>query len=77
MNGLSQPWDYLIVTASNEVQARAYESQLEVRRRLGLLAGFGQILVIPDPDGKRIGSGGSTVLCLATILNREPARGAP
>ena len=30
-------WDYLIMTASNEAQAQAYESQLKVRQDLGLL----------------------------------------
>ena len=58
MQEMRKPWDYLIVTASHEIQARAYESQLAVRQRLGLLANFGQVRVFPDPDGRRIGSGG-------------------
>jgi len=28
MTDLSKQWDYLIVTASNELQAQAYETQL-------------------------------------------------
>ena len=39
MQGLSEPWDYLIVTASNDAQAAAYERQLALRRELGMLAG--------------------------------------
>ncbi len=68
-------WDYLIVTASNARQAAAYESQLTRRRDLGLLAGVRHVLVVPDWKGRRIGSGGSTVLCLAEVLRRESANG--
>ncbi|MGA2031623.1 MAG: L-fucokinase, partial [Thermoguttaceae bacterium] len=66
-------WDYLIVTASNAAQARAYESELAVRRKLGLLSDFGEVLVVADPHGKRVGSGGSTLVCLLEVLNRELA----
>jgi fucokinase len=64
-------WDYLIVTASNERQAAAYELQLDLRRKLGLLAEVREVLVVPDLEGKRIGSGGSTLLCLEQVLARE------
>jgi len=63
--------DYLIVTASNEYQADIYRKQLDIRRRLGLLAGIDKILVVPDVDGKRIGSGGSTLCCLLAVLREE------
>jgi fucokinase len=71
---LHQCWDYLILTASNALQARAYESQLQVRRELGLLKQVGEALVVPDLEGKRIGSGGSTLWCLVEILRRERER---
>jgi galactokinase/mevalonate kinase-like predicted kinase len=64
-------WDYLIVTASNETQARAYESQLKVRQDMGLLSSVRNVMVVPDPGGKRIGSGGSTLYCLMEVLNRQ------
>jgi galactokinase/mevalonate kinase-like predicted kinase len=64
-------WDYLVVTASNAEQAAAYESQLAIRLELGLLHGVGQVLVVADPGGRRVGSGGSTIHCLVTVLNRE------
>jgi len=64
-------WDYLILTASNDLQARAYEGQLALRKRLGLLQGVRHALVLPDPGGVRVGSGGSTILCLAEVLSRE------
>ncbi len=66
-----QPWDYLMVTASNEAQARAYESQLTLRRQGGSLSGIREVIVLGDPGGQRIGSGGSTLYCLMTVLNRE------
>lgn len=67
------PWDYLIITASNDSQARAYESQLELRRRLGFLPNVRNVLVVADPQGKRVGSGGSTIFCLIEVINREVA----
>jgi galactokinase/mevalonate kinase-like predicted kinase len=69
-------WDYLIVTAANEDQAGAYDEQLRIRRDLGLIHGVGEILVVSDPDGRRVGSGGSTLVCLLEVLNRE-LRGRP
>jgi fucokinase len=67
-------WDYLIVTASNEQQAAAYRAQLAVREELGVLAGVDRALVVPDPEGRRIGSGGSTVCCLDEIVSRALSR---
>lgn len=67
-------WDYLVVTASNAAQAQAYEEQLGARRQLGLLPEVGEAFVVPDLEGKRIGSGGSTLYCLMEILRRERAR---
>jgi fucokinase len=64
-------WDYLIVTASNEAQAEAYESQLAVRQQLGLLANVEEAIVVPDPGGMRVGSGGSTLCCLMEVLHRR------
>ncbi len=71
MQTLAKPWDYLIITASNEKQASAYESQLYLRRKLGFIPGVKQLLVLSDPGGKRIGSGGSTIYSLLNVLNRE------
>lgn len=64
-------WDYLIVTASNDEQARAYRSQLAARAGLDILTGIAEVIVVADPQGKRVGSGGSTILCLLEVLQRE------
>jgi galactokinase/mevalonate kinase-like predicted kinase len=71
MDIISHPWDYLIVTASNEAQATAYVTQLNLRKKLGLITGTNQILVIPDPQSHRVGSGGSTIFALLKVLSRE------
>ena len=68
---MTHTWDYLIVTASNHSQAEGYADQLEKRRQLGLFPQVNHILVLADPGGKRIGSGGSTIFCLLSVLNRE------
>ncbi len=64
-------WDYLVVTASNPEQAVAYESRLQLRRKLGLLGDVTEVLVVPDPGGARVGSGGSTLFCLMQIISSE------
>ncbi|MCE5278137.1 MAG: L-fucokinase [Planctomycetaceae bacterium] len=70
-------WDYLIVTASDDAQAAACEAQLRHRVQLGLLAGVGEALVVGDPMGRRIGSGGSTIRCLMELLGRRLGAAAP
>ena len=68
---LAETWDYLILTASSEAQAAAYTAQLDVRAQLGLLGGVRHWIVVADPGGLRVGSGGSTIACLLEVLNRE------
>jgi fucokinase len=64
-------WDYLVITASNEAQAMAYRSQIALRQELGMLANVRDVLVLPDPDGRRVGSGGGTLGCLTAILHDQ------
>ena len=54
-------WDYVILTASNEQQAAGFRAQLAERQAAGFLPANTQFAVIPDPDGKRVGSGGATL----------------
>ena len=74
-NSLSRPdyavWDYIILTASNESQAYAYQQQIDVRNIAGRLPKRSQFAVIPDPDGKRVGSGGATLNVLRYIFQQE------
>jgi fucokinase len=66
-------WDICVLTASNAHQADAYEAQLEVRRKAGLLPPSTRFQVIPDPDGTRLGSGGATLRVLAELVRQQPS----
>ncbi|MGN0384913.1 MAG: L-fucokinase [Lachnospiraceae bacterium] len=54
-------WDYVILTASNEQQAMGFRAQLKERENAGFLPPKTHFAVIPDPHGKRVGSGGATL----------------
>ena len=58
-------WDVCVLTASDERQAAMYGRQLDWRREAGLLPATTRFVVIPDPGGRRIGSGGATLRALA------------
>ncbi len=77
MDRPARDWDYLVVTASNPGQAAAYERQLRLRRELGLLRAARTVLTVSDPGGRRVGSGGSTLICLLEVLAREGVAADP
>lgn len=64
-------WDYIVLTASNEQQAEGFRSQIDERRKAGLLPLHTHFAVIPDPEGKRVGSGGATLNVLKYIAQCE------
>ncbi|MBO5408285.1 MAG: bifunctional fucokinase/L-fucose-1-P-guanylyltransferase [Clostridia bacterium] len=64
-------WDYVILTASNELQAEGYRSQLKSREECGFLPKHTHFAVIPDPDGKRVGSGGATLSVIRYIAEHR------
>jgi len=64
-------WDYLIISASNKNQADSYTSQIKLREDLDRIRGFRNILIVPDPEGRRVGSAGSTVQCLMRVVDKE------
>lgn len=64
-------WDYVVLTASNEAQAEAFECQIRYRQERGVLPKNTKFLVISDPDGKRIGSGGATLQVLRVLSEQE------
>lgn len=77
MPTITKTWDYLIVTAANDQQAKAYEIQIRQRQEAGELPEVRNCLVVPDMDGRRIGSGGSTLHCLVRVLQRERPTAGP
>lgn len=60
-------WDICVLTASDERQAAMYRRQLDWRLEAGLLPAGMQFLVLPDPGGRRVGSGGATLNALAQV----------
>lgn len=60
-------WDFVVLTASNDQQAAGYRLQLELRQKSGMLPLHTKFLVVPDPDGKRVGSGGATLEVLRQL----------
>ena len=69
--GARHGWDLCVLTAGDERQASMYRRQLDWRREAGLLPARTQFLVLPDPDGRRIGSGGATLRALLHVGTLE------
>ena len=61
-----------VLTASDERQAEIYRKQLEWRTGSGLLPPRTEFVVLPDPEGPRIGSGGATLRSLGLSTARHP-----
>ncbi|NOY79718.1 MAG: hypothetical protein GXP31_01805 [Kiritimatiellaeota bacterium] len=65
-------WDAVVLTAAGEKQAALYTRRLEEVRRRGLVAGPTRLLVVPDPGGRRVGSGGATLNALRLLERSLP-----
>lgn len=70
-------WDYVILTASNEAQASGYINQIEHRKKIGQIPQGTHYAVLPDPDGKRVGSGGATLNALLYVSAEETKKNNP
>ncbi len=64
-------WDYVVLTASNEAQAQTYREQIRLRVDGGFLPVATHYAVLPDPDGKRVGSGGATLNVMKYIAEHR------
>ena len=62
LSGSIPVWDYIILSASNEHQAKSFQLQIEARR--AYLLQSTSFAVIPDEGGVRVGSGGATLSVL-------------
>lgn len=70
-------WDYVVLTASNEAQAQAYRAQISYRLKHQMLPEKTHYAVLPDPDGKRVGSGGATLNVLWYIREHAAGKQSP
>ncbi|MFA6562659.1 MAG: L-fucokinase [Verrucomicrobiia bacterium] len=61
------PPDYLVLTAANGRQAAAYRAELAARARRGFFPKGLRMLVVPDPKGQRMGTGGATLSALRAV----------
>ncbi len=76
LNGVSgELWDYVAITASSEKQAEGYREQLGYRLHHGVIPSKTEYLVVADPEGKRVGSGGACLNVLNEVAKREKAKG--
>ena len=57
-------WDVVVITASDEEQARTYLEQVRWRQELGQIPMSCAYHVVPDPPGCKIGNGGATLVVL-------------
>ncbi len=64
-------WDFVVLTASNELQAEGYRQEIQWRRQQGYLPGGCAFVVLSDPDGKRVGSGGATLNVLRMLVKEH------
>jgi fucokinase len=62
----------VVVTASSARQAGLYRDEIQRRRTQGMLPGETEFLVVPDPDDRRVGSGGATIHALG-VLGKDRA----
>ena len=66
-NNPSAPhFDVVILTASNEHQAQVFKEQLAIRK----LPPATEFIVIPDPNGERVGSGGATLSAIKYVKEK-------
>src|SRR5690348_3480927 len=68
-------WDYVILTAANEKQAQGYRQELALRERAvgpsgAFFPAIQRTLVVPDPPGRRAGSGGATLAAVRQLTRQ-------
>ena len=62
-------WDAVVLTAASPAQAELYQHQLEQAQLNGTISKQTAVLAVPDPDGKRIGSGAATFNALRVLAH--------
>ncbi len=64
-------WDYVILTAANKEQAAMFQGEIDWRLENNLIPQDSRYVVLPDPDGMRIGSGGASLHVLHYLAEQE------
>jgi fucokinase len=62
-------WTAVVLTASSARQAERYRAEIQRRRDNGKIPGTAQYLVVPDLEGRRIGSGGATIQAVGELVS--------
>ncbi|MGN0846664.1 MAG: HigA family addiction module antitoxin [Kiritimatiellia bacterium] len=65
-------FDVIVVTAANEAQAAGYRAQLAWRQAHGFFPEGTEVLVVPDPGGRRVGSLGATLNVFRALAKTRP-----
>ncbi|MGN0852716.1 MAG: HigA family addiction module antitoxin [Kiritimatiellia bacterium] len=65
-------FDVIVVTAANEAQAAGYRAQIAWRRQRGFFPAGTEVVVIPDPGGRRVGSLGATLNAFRVLAGSRP-----
>ena len=79
LQGLAGPaagfpwWSAVVITAGSEAQAEIYRQEIHRRSEHGYLPRNVSWHVVPDPEGRHIGSGGATLRALQVIGKYDPA----
>lgn len=68
-------WTAIVITAGSRRQAERYEREIERRRQHGQIPADVRYVIAPDPDERRLGSGGATLNGLRALV--DESRSAP
>ena len=63
-------WDCIVITASNESQAKSYQKQIDLRRSQHRLPCSTDFLIVPDRGNCRVGSAGSTLTVIRVLKEK-------
>ncbi len=61
-------YDICVITSANERQANGYRERIRIKKENNELPEETEFIIIPDPNGKRIGSGGSVIYVLYKLI---------
>lgn len=63
-------WDAVLLTAASPQQAELFGQMLEQAKRQGTLPDSTLVMAVPDPCGRRVGSGAATLCALRALCKK-------